>query len=147
MGQGPSVPQNKTPLIVNFQGKTAIVARHPTYDDTLTAIKTVKTFKPELSNRDMYLTAHLECYGEEEFEITNDAWLKVIDSIDVLYIHIVGSNEGAHTSSRLPLIPSWARGSQPHPATQIHPTFVHFGDVFDNANTMQKGHPRHHTKK
>ncbi|KIY69407.1 hypothetical protein CYLTODRAFT_420699 [Cylindrobasidium torrendii FP15055 ss-10] len=93
MGQGPSVPQNKNPLVVNFRGRTAVITRHATYDETLAAIKTVKTFKPELSSRDVYLTAFIQRLGDEEFEITDDAWLKVIDSIDVLYIHIVGPNE------------------------------------------------------
>ncbi len=108
MGNASSIPQNSSPLVVNWDGKSAIISRHIQYEvaivnlhvrsvdiypqDAVAAVKAVRTFKESLSHHEIYFTAYLPQIGEEEFELSEDAWGKVLESITTLNVHVVGQD-------------------------------------------------------
>ncbi|KAF9038378.1 hypothetical protein BDZ89DRAFT_1061354 [Hymenopellis radicata] len=92
MGNENSTLHNSSPLVVNLDGKSAIISRHTQYEDAVAAVKAIRTFKESLSDRDIYFTAYLPNIGEEEFELSEDAWRKVLDSIITLNVHVVGQD-------------------------------------------------------
>ncbi|KAF8908822.1 hypothetical protein CPB85DRAFT_1308871 [Mucidula mucida] len=105
MGNASSIPQNSSPLVVNWDGKSAIISRHIQYEDAVAAVKAVRTFKESLSHHEIYFTAYLPQIGEEEFELSEDAWGKVLESITTLNVHVVGQDDRQNPAVHTPAPP------------------------------------------
>ncbi|KIY69408.1 hypothetical protein CYLTODRAFT_488914 [Cylindrobasidium torrendii FP15055 ss-10] len=109
---GQIISANKSPLVVNFEGKSALIQRHVKFEDAIAAVHSAKTF--ELLEREFYFTAHLPRVGDEELEITEDVWAKVIERLDSVTIRVL-SDEVIARRIAVSSIPSYETATEGSP--------------------------------